>query len=272
MASAFAHTPPEELFSKARWYRHQVEELIAGQHTLREGRELYRHAGWLSIVLAWTANDLGDAVTAEAHCLDAWGHGWQAEDAEVCALAMDARGAIAMYSNQPDTAKDAAERGISQAPARSAAAVRVSAQLARAYARIGQVDRFEAALNDARRRLDQLDHQGAGLFSVDSGRLASYAASSYIWLGQPDRAVPYAEDAIDFYSSARPAERSPTREAISRLDLALAYAALGKPDGVAAQTERALSSERITGSVMSRLGELTTHMQRAYPSSAPRKT
>ncbi|MGH3622194.1 MAG: helix-turn-helix domain-containing protein [Sciscionella sp.] len=265
MAAGFAHTPPHELFPKARWYRHQVEELIAGQHTLREGQELYRYAGWLGIVLAWTVHDLGDPVSAEAHCLDAWGHGWQAEDNEICALAMDARGTIAMYNSQPNTAKDAAERGLSRAPNSSAAAVRVSAQLARACAKLGQVDQFETALNDARRRLDQLDHQGAGLFSVDSGRLASYAASSYIWLGQPDRAVPYAEDAIDFYSSACPAERSPTREAISRLDLALAYAGLRQTDGVAAQTERALSSERITGSVVSRLGDLTTHMQRTYP-------
>ncbi|MGH3866555.1 MAG: hypothetical protein ACRDQ4_10540, partial [Pseudonocardiaceae bacterium] len=95
------NTPPGELFLKARWYRHQVEDLIAGQHTLREGRELYRHAGSLSVILAWLSIDLGDLVTAEAHCLDAWEHGWQAEDHEICAWAMDAKTTIATYSNQP---------------------------------------------------------------------------------------------------------------------------------------------------------------------------
>jgi hypothetical protein len=78
LAAAFSHTPPGELFPKARWYRRQVEDLIAGQHTLREGRELYRHAGSFGIILAWLSVDLGDPVTAEAHCLDAWERSYSA--------------------------------------------------------------------------------------------------------------------------------------------------------------------------------------------------
>lgn len=140
MAVSFVHTLPGELFPRVRWYRRQVEDLIAGRHTLREGRELYRHAGWLSIILAWLSNDLGDPVTAEVHCLDAWEHGWQAEDNEICSWAMDAKATISTYSNQSHAAKDAAERGLQQAPRGSAAAVRVSAQLARAYAKLGQAD------------------------------------------------------------------------------------------------------------------------------------
>lgn len=265
IAAAFAHTLPDELFPKVRWYRREVEDLIAGRHTLREGRELYRHAGWLSVILAWLSNDLGDPVIAEAHCLDAWEHGWQAEDNEICAWAMDAKATISTYSNQSSAARDAAERGLQQAPRGSAAAVRVSAQLARAYAKLGQADQFEDVLKDAQIRLDQLDRQSSGLFSADSGRLASYAASSYIWLGQPDRAVPYAKEAITFYRGVDLSERSPTREAISRLDLALAHAELGQPDDAAEQIEHALSSERITGSVLSRLGDLMVRMQHRYP-------
>ncbi|MGH3832869.1 MAG: helix-turn-helix domain-containing protein, partial [Pseudonocardiaceae bacterium] len=131
MAAAFGHTPPGELFLKARWYRRQVEDLIAGRHTLREGRQLYRYAGSLSVILAGLSNDLGDPVTAGAHCIDAWEHGWQAEDHEICAWAMDAQATISAYSNQPAAARDAAERGLKQAPQGSAVAVRVSAQLDR---------------------------------------------------------------------------------------------------------------------------------------------
>jgi hypothetical protein len=120
-------------------------------------------------------------------------------------------------------------------------------------------------LNDAQMRLDQLDCHGSGLFSADSGRLASYAASSYIWLGQPGRTVPYAIEAIAFYGDVGLSERSPTREAISRLDLALAHAQLGYLDDAAEQIERALSVERITGSVLSRLGDLMVCMQHNYP-------
>jgi tetratricopeptide (TPR) repeat protein len=219
----------------------------------------------LSVILAWLSNDLGDPVAAEAHCLDAWEHGWQAEDHEICAWAMDAKATTFKYGNQPSVSKDAAERGLKQAPQGGAAAVRVSAQLVRACAKLGRADQVEDVLKDAQRRFDQLDHQGSGLFSVDSGRLASYAASSYMSLGQPDRAMSYAQEAIAFYRGVGLSERSPTREAIARLDLALAHVALGQPDDAAEQIAQALSSERITAAVVKGLGGLTVRMQHKYP-------
>ncbi len=265
MAAIFPRTPPGELFLKARWYRHQVEELLAERHTLREGRELYRHAGSLSVILAWLSNDLGDPVTAEAHCLDAWEHGWQAEDHEICAWAMDAKATTFKYGNRPSTSKDAAECGLKQAPQSGPAAVRVGAQLVRAYAKLGRADQVQDVLKDTQTRFDQLDHQGSGLFSVDAGRLAGYAASSYMSLGQPHRAMPYAQEALAFYRGVDLSDRSPTREAIARLDLALAHVALGQPDDAAEQIAQALSSERITAAVVKGLGGLKVCMQRKYP-------
>ncbi|MGH3922551.1 MAG: tetratricopeptide repeat protein [Pseudonocardiaceae bacterium] len=265
MAAGFAHTPPAELFTKARWYRQKVASLIDSQHTLRQGRDLYRCAGWLSIVLGWLSHDLGDSVAADAYCLDAWEHGWQAEDGAVCAMAMDAQASTAMYNHRPATARDAAIKGLSRAPEGSAAATRVSAQLARACARMGAYDHFTDTLHATRIRLDEVETQDSTLFSVDTGRVASYAASSYIWLGQPQQAAPYAKEAIAFYSNVSPEERSPTREAIARLDLALAYVALGAPEDAAREIDMALASERLTGSVVSRLGDLATMMNRKYP-------
>ena len=123
--------------------------------------------------------------------------------------------------------------GCLQDRVRSTAAVRVSAHLARAHARLGAYDQFTDTLRATQTRLSQLDACGSDLFSADAGRLASYAASSYIWLGQPQQAVPYAKDAILFYGEVSPEERSPTREAISRLDLALAFVDLDSPDDAA---------------------------------------
>ena len=223
---------------------------------MRQGRDLYRCAGWLSVVLGWLSHDLGDSVAADAYCLDAWGHGWQAEDGAVCAMAMDAQASTAMYNHRPAVARDAALKGLSRAPEGSAAATRVSAQLARACARMGSYDHFTDALHATRTRLDQLETQDSTLFSVDAGRVASYAASSYIWLGQPKHALPYAKEAIAFYGNASPEDRSPTREAIARLDLALAYVEMGAPKDGALEVDTALASERLTGSVASRLGDL----------------
>lgn len=265
LAATTNHTPPGELFPKARWYRRQTEDLIAGRHTLREGRELYCHAGSLSIILAWLSIDLGDLAAAEAHCLDAWEHGWQAEDHEICAWAMDAKATIATYSNQPAAARDAAERGLKHAPLGSAAAVGVGVKLARAYARLGQEDQFQEVLKDTQTRFDQLDHLGSGLFSVNSGWLAFYTADSHILLDQPERAIPYAKETISFCQGLGPSEREPTREALARLDLARAHVDLGQPDDAAENIEQALSSEFITGTVLSRLGDLIVRMRRKYP-------
>jgi hypothetical protein len=95
--------------------------------------------------------------------------------------------------------------------------------------------------------------------------LAFYAADSYIWLGRPDRAVPYAKETIAFCQERSLSEREPTREALARLDLARAHADLGQPDDAAEQVMQALSSERITGVVLSRLGDLTVCMRQKYP-------
>ena len=265
MAATSSRTPPGERFPKARWYRHQVEDLLAGRHTLREGRELYRLAASLGVILAWLSIDLGDLVTAEAYYLDAWEHGWQAEDHEICAWAMDAKTTIATYSNQPAAARDAAERGLKQAPQGSAAAAGVSVKLARAYARLGQADQFQDVLKDAQTRFDQLNHPGSGLFSANSGTLAIYTADSYIWLGQPGRAMPYAKETISFCRGRSLSERDPTLEALARLDLARAHADLGQPDDAVEHIEQALSSERITGVVLSQLGDLVVCMQHKYP-------
>ncbi|MGH3719670.1 MAG: helix-turn-helix domain-containing protein [Pseudonocardiaceae bacterium] len=265
LAATVHHTPPGELFPKARWYRGQVEDLIAGRHTLREGRELYRHAGSLSIILAWQAIDLGDLAAAEAHCLDAWEHGWQAEDHEICAWAMNAKTTIYTYGNRPAAARDAAECGLKHAPRGSVAAVGVGVKLARAYARLGQVDQFQEVLKGAQTRFGQLNHLGSGLYSVNSGMLALYTADSYIWLDRPERAIPYVEETISFCRGLGPAEREPTKEALAHLDLARAHVGLGQPDDAAEQIEQALSAEFITGTVLSRLGDLMVCMRHKYP-------
>ncbi len=265
MASAFAYSPPAEMFLTAQAYRQRVAWFIEGKQTLRQRRELYRQAGWLSIILGWLSNDLGDPLAAEAHCLDAWEHGWQAEDGEICGWAMDTAASIAMYNSQPERARDSAARGLAHAPGGSAAAVRLACQLTRAYGRLGEQDRFDDALMTTRRQFDQLPSPGSGLFSADAGRIASYAATSSIWLRRPDDAVRYASDALDFYAAADPAERSPTREAIARLDLGLALIAMKTPDGAAEEALTALNSERITEAVLTRAGEVDAALQRRYP-------
>jgi tetratricopeptide (TPR) repeat protein len=178
---------------------------------------------------------------------------------------MDAKNTIATYSNRPAAARDAAERGLKHAPQGSAAAAAVSVKLARAYARLDQVDQFQDVLKDARTRFGQIDHPSSGLFSANFGVLAFYTADSYIWLGQPDRAMPYAEETISFCRDLGLSECEPMRETLAQLDLARAHAELRQPDCASEHVEQALSSEHITWPVLMRLGDLVVYMQHKYP-------
>jgi transcriptional regulator with XRE-family HTH domain len=56
---AYSSELPGELFPLAHGYRARVGKLTAGPCTLREKRELYVQAAWLSELLAWLSHDLG---------------------------------------------------------------------------------------------------------------------------------------------------------------------------------------------------------------------
>lgn len=266
MAATFAYAPPGDLFQRARAYRQHVGQVIRQRkYTLREGRDLYRCAGWLSIIMGWLSHDLGDSTTGEAYCLDAWQHGWQSENGDICAWAMDAAATIAMYNNRPAAARDAALKGLSQAPRAGAAAVRVSCQLTRAYARLGDAGKFRESLKQTQQSLSRLPEFGSGLFSADAGRIASYAATSSIWLRRPELAVSYAREALSFYDQVNPQQRSPTRQAISRLDLGLALVHLKGPDEATEEATRALDTERVTRTVLARAADVDAALRHQYP-------
>jgi hypothetical protein len=242
-------------------------DTLGDVRTLREQRELYRYAGWLSIILGWLSHDLGHSVTGQAYCLDAWEHGWQAETAEICTWAMDASATIALYSGDPNKARQAAAKGLSQAPADGAGS-RTGLVSTRPRQRPpGPLRGVHETLATTRTMIDRLDHHDNGLFSIDAGRISSYAATSMIWLGHPAQAVTHAREAITFYQQSSPAHRSPTREAIAHLDEALALTDLGDLDTACSTASLALATGRITGSVLTRAGDVDANLTRCAPGS-----
>jgi hypothetical protein len=93
----------------------------------------------------------------------------------------------------------------------------------------------------------------------------SYAASSYIWLEQYPAARTAAQAALATYQAASPEDRSPSREAIARLDLALAMTALGAPDEACVLGQEALGSERVVDSVLVRAWDLARALSARCP-------
>lgn len=258
-----------EQFAVARAYRTQVQELIQGPHTFTEGRQLYIFAAWLDEILAGLADDLGDTLTAEAYAIDCFEHADQAGHDELCAWATDQMASIAIYANRPERAARAAMRGIERAPTSHPLAVRLRGQAARAHARLGQRDECEHLLTEAQDLYDRLPSRTPMRFTVDTRVLADYAltgfpASSYIWLADFKQAKRHAEQAVVVHECASPESRSPSKEAIARIDLGIALAELGEAEEAIGQGRRALASPRVVDSVRSRAADLDAVLTRRY--------
>ncbi|MFE0423518.1 XRE family transcriptional regulator [Streptomyces sp. NPDC058953] len=270
---AYSLKPPQAVFDAVIDYRRKVDALLKGRHTHRQERELLAFAGWLSELLAWLAHDLGDARTGLAFATDAFVHGQQAGHGQLCAWAMDAAASVNLYEQRPGRARDAALKGLIEAPANHPLTVRLHAQAARAAAADGNADGFTRAFRAAEEAHRLLPPRSPRRFGMDVLPLADYAltsypATAYIWLGQAEQARHHAEQALATYEAAPAASRSPSREAIARIDLALAHALLGNPDDAVALGHQALGSARVVDSVRHRAGDLTSVLNRRYPRHA----
>jgi tetratricopeptide (TPR) repeat protein len=183
---------------------------------------------------------------------------------------MDAMASIALYDNRPQRALGAARNGILKAPTRHPLAVRLRAQAARTHARLGQREECEELFNEARELYERLPSIAPTRFTVETGTLASYAitaypASAYIWLKNFGKAKAAAEEAVAVHESAPAESRSPSREAIAHIDLAVALAELGSADEAVGQGRLALASSRVVDSVLSRAGDLSSVLTARYP-------
>jgi tetratricopeptide (TPR) repeat protein len=224
----------------------------------------------LDELLTWLANNLGDALTAEAYAIDCFEHADQAGHDELCSWAADLMASIAIYANRPERAAAAARRGIERAPAAHPVAVRLRAQAARAHARLGQRDECERSFTEARDLYDRLPSTTPMRFGEDTRVQADHAltghpASSHIWLADFQRAKRYAEEAVALHEATPAGARDLGREAIARIDLGIALAELGDADEAIGQGRLALASPRVSESVRARAADLDTVLTRRYP-------
>lgn len=265
----YSTEPPAEKFMVARAYRTRVDELIRGRHTLKELQELYVCAGWLSELLAYLAHDLGNPRTAQAYAVDCYRHAEQAGHGELCGWAADVMTTITTYAERPDRAARAGMQGIAQVPAGHPLAIRLRAKTARAYAGLGDRKTFDTLFTEARNLHDQMPTQTPRRFTLDTGRMASYAvaahpAQAYLWLDDFQAAKTHSEAALAVHESAY-GDSSSGKGAIARLDLALALAHLGAPDEAVALGGQALTPTCALGSVLTHARDLNAVLVSRYP-------
>ncbi|MGH3886220.1 MAG: helix-turn-helix domain-containing protein [Pseudonocardiaceae bacterium] len=265
--------PLGELFVVTRAYRQRVEQLIQSRHTLTEERELYVYAAWLSELLAWLTHDLGFPLAAEAYAIDCYQHANQAGHGVLCAWATDALASIAQNADRPGKAVLAARKGIGKIPDRHPLAVALRTQAARACARQGRRAECVELLAEAQDLHEGLPARPPGRLGVDNNMVASRAiasriTSSCIWLADYKQAETHARAALAVYESTAPADRSPIRQAVARIDLGIALVHIGSLDESAAHGGQALSSTRVTDTVLSRAAELDRALMTCFPQEA----
>ncbi|WP_416969366.1 hypothetical protein [Streptomyces sp. 4F14] len=266
VSAAYPTHRPEVLWEEVMRQRQRAHALLHHRrHTLREGREIARCAGMQSVVLAWLSHDRGDRRAVEAWSADATAHGQQADSPEVIAWAEDVLATEALYDGRPLDALTAATRGLAAAPRSGDAAVRLTAQVARAQALLGNADGFTEAARRAEALGSGLASCWSGLFRPDKAQISSFNASSYLWLDRPREARSAARESIARYRSLKAPAVAPTRLAVAELDLALSQAALGEPDEAVSVGFAALGGDRLVHAIVSRAEHLGRTLGRSYP-------
>jgi hypothetical protein len=142
----------------------------------------------------------------------------------------------------------------------TSAAAQLSAQEARASARLGQAHETRVALDRAAAACGRLpatefpDHH----FIFDPRKPTSYTATALAWLGDGECAEPFAREVIDL----RQRENRPRRLATARIDLALILARADRPDEACVLGHLALDSRRLVPSNIWRAAELDAALSR----------
>ncbi|MEV4176903.1 hypothetical protein [Nonomuraea sp. NPDC049709] len=262
----YARYSAGELWRQARPDRLHVAQMLDLRMTLRQRRELYVAAAWLSLVLAWALHDQGEVRAALAYAADARHHADQADHAEAVAWGWDVEATTWLYDDQPEHALRAAQQGLGVAPTGSAAQVRLTGQLARAHARLGHRAPADDALVRLRRQAERYPPHAAGLFTADAVRAMSTVATSSLWLGHNQQVQTFAAEAMEIYEHDPLA--SPTRRAITAMDLGIACARVGDPEQAVAHGLVALTSPRPAVAIATRSRALCSTLERAYPNAA----
>lgn len=264
---AYQTTPATELFPLARAYRQRVAQLIAGQHTLREARELYVIAARLSILLADLAHDLNSWLAQEAYAIDSQQHALQAGHYELCAWAAESMAGAPFYTGRPGESVKAALKGLRWISDQHPLAVRLRAKAARGHARQGNRAACVELLTEARNLCHRLpEHAGTTTVTATTEytafTLTSFAATCHVWLADWGEAERNARHTLGV------AHLSPGRADQARLDLAIALTNLGSPDEAVEHANQALSSGRWLGANLPRARELAFLLHSRYPELA----
>ena len=218
LCSEYPFMPSDQLLVEGRSWLRRVVSFQGQRLTLNQHREILTLAGWIALLIACVEYDSGDRQAAETTRQAALSLGTEADHAEIKAWAHEIRAWIDLTTGNYHGVVAAARTGIEAAPHHSVA-IQLSAQEAKAWARIGDRRQTEVALDKGRRLLeampypDNLDHH----FVVDPTKFDFYSMDCYRHLAEDRLAETLASEVIQASTDFDGTERAPMRLAEARV-------------------------------------------------------
>jgi hypothetical protein len=257
LALSYATTPPDQLLPAVRQHLRYVSHLLTARKTLEQHRRLLVVGGWLSLLGATLHIDLRHSAAARARLTTADQLAAQAGHREIQAWCLETQAWSVLTDGNYPAAVALSRQALALAPRGSSVQIQATAQLGRAWARMGDRRNTARALSRVDRLVSPLarpahpEHH----YQYDPGKAVSYTATTLAWVADP-AAERYAREAVRELEVAADGVRRPRRVASAQLDLSLALLAVDKPDEASAMALTAIASGRIVPSNRWRVAEI----------------
>lgn len=229
-------------------------------------------AGWLSLLAGCLENDLGDQAAAERSRLAAASFGETAGAGEIEAWAHELTAWFALTSGRFDDVLVAVRAGTRCSP-RGHAAVQLAGQEAKAWARLGEPPRVEAALERGRRLVEALPPppppDPRHHFVVDRARLDFLSMDAYRVVGDDVRAEKLARQVLGRDLTSAWGTLTPMRAAEAHVTLGVVAARRGDAAAAVRHGRHALEAERRSAPSLAMVErELAGVLRERYPGVA----
>jgi len=185
--------PHAELFPQVWDDWRQVEQFLDGRQNLKDRAHLTLLGGQLTYFLARLSFNMGDYAIARRHAVLAWDYAEDVGQAVLCASVRTLQGTIAFYAGQHQKSLELlqATEPYDTPYTRS----RIAANMARAYAALGDRSNAEEALKAMEDHLVDMPVQ-PGDAPYTTATAMSALASTFVRLGDGDTAEEYARQAV----------------------------------------------------------------------------
>ncbi|MFG1879313.1 XRE family transcriptional regulator [Sphaerisporangium sp. NPDC049003] len=235
LAAEYVYADPLPLFHRMLQLRGQIFALLDGRTRPGEAAQLMLFAGQLCGLLANASLDLGNPAAAKTQAKAAWTYASIIDHHALRAWVRGLQAMIAYWVGSTREALDLVRDGQRYAPGATASA-RLASIEALVSAAAGAEPEALRALSrawDQKDVRDEIHDDVGGEFGFGRAKHSYLAASAYIHLGDPARAIVLAEQAIRLYQSGPPHLRAYGNEAIAYSDLAVGHLLNGDLDAAA---------------------------------------